>query len=116
MIRVVVCGGQDFTDQRTIDAALDAVRRRHEAFEVVAVGSSGPALIATLWAASRGLPFEQHEPMATPDGTAWEQLNRYVVDLGTDAVVAFPGRGATEHMVGVAEASGVPVWRPKPLR
>jgi len=34
-----------------------------------------------------------------------------MLELGTDAVVAFPGGNGTADMVRRAEAAGVPVWR-----
>ena len=116
MIRVIVCGGKAFADQRTIEESLDAVRRKRGDFEAVVVGSGSASLLASLWAVSRGLKHEWHEPAWGAHGArAGRIANQFALDLGADAVVAFPGPAVVDHMVEIARSAGVPVWRPKPI-
>lgn len=111
-LRVIVCGGRDFTDQRTVDDALDAVRRKRGDFVLVHGGAQGADLLAGLWAASRGVEFEAHPAAWAQHGRrAGPMRNQYMLDLGADAVVALPGGRGTADMVRRAEAAGVPVWR-----
>ena len=97
MIRVIVCGGRDFTDQRVVDNALDAVLRKHGAIALLCgrVGAevSGASLLSLLWAASRSVDAHPY-----PAGTL----------PGADAAVACTGG---DDMAACAEAAGVPVWR-----
>ncbi|MGB0731782.1 MAG: DUF2493 domain-containing protein [Miltoncostaeaceae bacterium] len=112
MIRVIVCGGRDYLDREAVDAALDAVHRKHGAFTLVHGGANGADLLAGLWAASRGVEFEVHPAAWTQHGKrAGPMRNQHMLELGTDAVVAFPGGRGTADMVSRAEKAGVPVWR-----
>jgi len=101
MIRVIVCGAPRFTNQRTVDAALDAVLSKRGPFVLVVerygVEVTGAALLALLWAASRQVDAEALDPKALS---------------GAHAAVAFPGG---EDMAERAETVGVPVWRPRVL-
>lgn len=112
MIRVIVCGGRDFTARETVDAALDAVRRKRGDFTLVHGGAQGADLLAGLWAVARGVEVEVHPAAWAQHGRRAGPLrNQYMLDLGADAVVAFPGGRGTADMVARAEAAGVPVWR-----
>jgi len=111
VIRVIVCGGRDFTDQRVVDDTLDRVHRKHGAFTLVHGGAQGADLLAALWAASRGVEAEGHPAAWAVHGrAAGPKRNQYMLELGTDAVVAFPGGRCTADMVRRARGAGVPVW------
>lgn len=116
-LRIIVCGGRDFTCQRTVDDALDAVRRKRGDFTLVHDGDHGASLLAACWAASRGIEAEAHPINVTDDHghilrcKAERMRNQYVLELGTDAVVAFSEGTSAEDMCRRAEEAGVPVWR-----
>jgi len=97
VIRVIVCAAPAFTNQRTVDDALDAVLSKRGPFVLLCgrVGAevSGASLLSLLWAASRGVEAHPYPAGPLP---------------GADAAVAFPGG---DDMAARAEAAGVPVWR-----
>ena len=112
MIRVIICGGRHCVEQEAIDGALDRVLRKHPGFTLIHGGTQGVALLASLWAASRSVATECHPAATEGDHDTNEaRRNQYMLELGTDAVVAFPGEASTADMVRRAEAAGVPVWR-----
>ena len=61
VIRLLVCGGRDFTDATRLERVLDAVHRKH-AIEVLIEGECPTAVnadkLARAWAESRGVPVD----------------------------------------------------------
>src|SRR5690348_8049554 len=110
-MRVLVCGGRDFTDQVLLEAMLD---RLHHArvFTVLIEGDArGADRMAGAWAEARGIAQEVFK--ADWDGLgakAGPIRNQQMLDQGRpDLVVAFPGAGGTEHMKRIARAAGIEV-------
>lgn len=61
VIRLLVCGGRDFTDAARLERVLDAVHRKH-AIEVLIEGECPTPVnadkLARAWAESRGVPVD----------------------------------------------------------
>jgi hypothetical protein len=110
-MRVLVCGGRDFTDRALLEAELD---RLHHArvFSVLIEGDArGADRMAGAWAEARGIAHEVFR-------ADWDELgskagpirNQQMLDEGRpDLVVAFPGRSGTDHMKRIARAAGIEV-------
>jgi hypothetical protein len=117
-MRVLVCGGREFTDVPRLWSTLDALLQQHR-FKVVIDGASddvtgpykGADYWAHQWAIARDIPTERFS-------AAWKDLgkaagpvrNRRMIDEGKpDLVVAFPGGKGTGNMVQQAMDAGIKV-------
>lgn len=111
--RIIVCGGRAFDDWERFCEAMDAVLAKGPIAVIVQGGAPGADSMAQQWALQRGIPFEQHD-------ADWKGLgrkagpirNQAMADAGADGVVAFPGGTGTAGMCRLAQAAGIPVWRP----
>ena len=111
-LRVLVCGGRDFADQRLFDERMAQVDALCWIATVVQGDARGADRMAKLWAIKmrRGL-------LSYP--ADWDQFGkragvirntRMLVDSEPDLVLAFPGGRGTAHMVQIAREAGVTVW------
>lgn len=121
-LRVLVCGGRDFTDRACIELHLNAVDRTRGVAEVITGGARGADLLAHEWANRMGVK-------ATMMVADWETHGRsagairnvrMLKETKPDMVLAFPGGKGTAHMVKIAHAANVPVLEikkqePKPV-
>lgn len=126
-LRVLVCGGRDFDCRPWLDHILDRVHRERgislliEGGQVTRRGDRliGADWMAGAWAIRRGIPHwtcyaQWHAEDGSIDRQAGPARNARMLAVGRpDAVVAFPGGRGTSGMVRMAEAAGVPVWRPR---
>lgn len=106
-MRVLVCGGRDYTDRESVWEALG----RANAEWIVQGGARGADRLAKQWAA-----FYQRKRVEYPAdwatygkaaGTIRNQ--RMLTDSRPNLVVAFPGGRVTSDMVRRARKAGVPV-------
>lgn len=112
---VIVCGGRDFDDRNYIWRGLDDF---HEGYngpiaKLVHGGAQGADSEAAEWAKRTGV-----KAVAVP--ARWKAFGKAAgprrnLDMLTthnpDCVLAFQGGRGTAHMISVAEASGVKVFR-----
>jgi hypothetical protein len=110
-MRVLVCGGRDFDDRGTLDAALDRLHQQHGFTLVIAGGARGADTLAEDWARARGVVCQVYR-------ADWEGLGRkagpirnqqMLTEGKPELVVAFPGGRGTAHMVRIAREAGVEV-------
>lgn len=109
-MRLLVCGGRDYSDVWRLTAVLDWVWI--DSFGIVEVihgGARGADSLAGEWAKRKGIPvrvfpadWKQHGRRAGPI------RNQQMLDEGRPTVVvAFPGGTGTADMVRRARAAGV---------
>lgn len=115
-MRILVCGGRDYTDEAAGFKALDALHAKR-GITLIIEGEcpyGGADLIAKRWGESRGvrvLPF--HAEWKKYGRAAGPKRNSRMLEEGRpDGVVAFPGGYGTADMASKAEAAGLKVWRP----
>lgn len=117
-MRVLVCGGRDFTDEKSAFEALDGIgatyiveggqrTRDPETGEIV----GGADFLAYRWASARDVSGCTYDADWAKHGRAAGPIrNQRMLDEGKpDLVVAFPGGRGTADMVRRAKAAGVPV-------
>ena len=112
-MRVLVCGGRDYEDRRTFDAAMDSLDPAPSV--VINGGAKGADFLAGQWAWANDVPcitveadWEQHGRGAGPI------RNQQMLDEGRpDLVLAFPGGRGPADMVRRAKAPGVRVLVPE---
>lgn len=114
-MRIIVCGGRDFTDRAAVFAALDRLHGRREVSLLIHGAARGADLLAEAWAKERevnylGMParWKKEGRPAGPQRNERMANTRPVADM----LVAFPGGSGTADMIAVAEGLGIKVWQP----
>lgn len=107
MIKVLVCGGREFTNWKIVYHVLDKLKKDHGEITVIHGAASGADTLAENWAKQAeqvyiGCPakWSQHGRSAGPI------RNMFMLDSDPDLVVAFPGGDGTAHMVKIAKEAG----------
>lgn len=112
-MRVLVCGGRDYTDSDRIWSELDRVMREapHDALTIIEGGARGTDQIAVAWCLDRSVPYDHFPANWAQEGKAAGPIrNQRMLEKGRpDLVLAFPGGRGTADMVRRATAAGVPV-------
>lgn len=119
-MRVLVCGGRDYTDSAFVDFVLDTIHARKPITLIIHGCANGADTFAGQWAEVRagdvtsfGVPadWKKHGSRAGP------VRNRLMLELGKpDLVIAFEGGAGTRDMTTAAVAAGVKVLFAERLR
>src|SRR5262249_61605551 len=111
-MRVIVCGGRNYTDAKAIYAALDLLRP-----EVVISGcQTGADTIALNWASERGVETAKYPYLVDFGRSGGPKRNQQMLEEGKpDLVLAFPGGRGTADVVRRGQGEGNPVGCPKTL-
>lgn len=113
-MRILVCGGRDYTDKDKMEEILYPICKfvlQVQEVVIVEGGAKGADRLARDWAKSWELPVETYEADWDKHGKAAgifrniDMLNKGQPDL----VIAFPGGAGTAHMVAIARKKGVKV-------
>lgn len=112
-MRVLVCGGRDFTDRDRVFRELDDLHVQKPITLVIHGGAKGADRSAEAWAMSRAVPFRRFlaDWKTLGKGAGPVRNARMLADGKPDVVVAFPGNRGTADMVRKAFAANVPVVR-----
>jgi hypothetical protein len=109
-MRVMVCGGTGFTDDARLHSMLDRMHASRAITTLIHAGAAGAETVAAGWARARNIPVvllaHLHDPASWPD------LRRRIAACGAHGLIALPGGVATEQTCRVADAVGIPVWKP----
>lgn len=112
-LRLLVCGGRDFSHRNAVFGALERVRRKRGLATVIHGGASGADELAGEWAEAEGIEVVRFPADWEREGRAAgpKRNARMIAEGRPDAVVAFPGGRGTADCVRRAEAMDIPVWR-----
>lgn len=110
-MRLLVCGGRDYSDKAALFATLDAYHAVKPIEIVIHGAARGADMLAQDWADARGVCCLQYAAKWDRDGrTAGPIRNRLMLTDGKpDFVMAFPGGRGTADMVKQAKAADVAV-------
>lgn len=110
-MRVLVCGGRDFTDKVSVWGGLQALHLKFGVTAIIEGGAKGADALAASWAIAERVPTEMFPADWKNDGrSAGPKRNQRMIDEGKpDLVVAFPGGRGTADMVRRACAAGIEV-------
>lgn len=110
-MKVLVCGGQRYSDALTLGSWLGGVQRDHGITEIIQGGATGADFLARQYADFQNIPVRTFEAEWDRLGKAAGPIrNRQMLDEGKpDIVVAFPGGNGTADMVRQAKRAGVKV-------
>lgn len=103
-LRVLVCGGRDYTDGTRLNEVLSGLNIA----EIAQGNARGADRLAAWWAASRKIPCRSYPADWSSHGKGAGPLRnaRMLRDFNPDLVVAFPGGKGTADMVKRAESAG----------
>src|SRR5262249_150522 len=112
-MRVIVCGGRNYTDARGIYAALGLLRT-----EVAISGcQTGADTIALNWASERGVETAKYPYLVDFGRSGGPKRNQQMLEEGKpDLVLAFPGGRGTADMVRRGKERGNRGGGPKTLK
>ena len=110
-MRVLVCGGRDYTDYRQLCDTLRAIHTDRPITAVIHGAARGADTCGWGWATSIGIKTEAYPANWDLHGRkAGPIRNQQMLDEGKpDLVVAFPGGRGTADMVRRAKAAGIDV-------
>lgn len=112
-MRIIVCGGRNYTDRARVNRILDRVHAERGITAIIQGTAAGADMLAAEWG-------WDHRPVLVCSYPAdWEKhgkkagaiRNQEMIDEGKpDAVIAFPGGAGTADMITRSRAAGLPVW------
>jgi YspA, cpYpsA-related SLOG family len=108
-MKVIVCGGRDYSDRAHIFSVLDAIHAQAPITILMHGNARGADSLADEWAAGK-VKTAAFTPAWEEHGRAAGPLrNQEMLDAGPDLVIAFPGGRGTADMVKRAKSVGVEV-------
>jgi len=110
-MKVLVCGGRDFTDSAWLNRALDLLNTKTPITFMVFGGAKGADQMAATWARARNIPHKVYVAQWTKYGpAAGPRRNQLMLSAEQPAlVVAFPGGAGTADMMAKARSANVRV-------
>lgn len=118
-MRVLVCGGRDFSDRELFNETLDKINKETPIVEIIHGGARGADTMSWGWVLSRngGNPGPDqkgcwvfHADWNKHGKSAGYIRNKEMLEKGKpDLVIAFPGGRGTANMVKLAKEVGTPV-------
>lgn len=104
-MRVLVCGGRDFSDREWLFRALDSL----PITQLCHGNARGADRLAGEWAHSRRVPYEAHPAAWALHGKRAGPIRncKMLNEFKPDAVIAFPGGTGTADMCDQATRAGV---------
>lgn len=113
-MRILVCGGRDYSDVTRVCNALNKAHAKSPITMLIHGAARGADNCAADWAVKRGIEVKQFPANWQEHGRAAGPMrNQAMLNFGMpDAVIAFPGGKGTADMVHRAELAGLKVWRP----
>lgn len=110
-IRVLVCGGRHFDDEKLLCNTLDHLNQMHEITCVIEGGATGADTLASQWARSRKIENIRYPANWALYGKAAGPIrNAQMLKHGLpNLVVAFPGDKGTADMVRQAQKLNITI-------
>lgn len=109
-MKLLVCGGRDYTNKVQAFAALDEVHTSFGITEIIEGGARGADRLGREWAQVRGIPYTTFPAdWETHGKSAGFIRNEEMAKSRPDGCLAFPGGAGTRHMVTTAMRYGIPV-------
>ena len=107
-MKILVCGGRNYGDVKTVAQYLD--RFRGQVTMVVQGGARGADRLARQWAESHGIHFAEVPALwSTYSRAAGGRRNSAMLILEPDLCIAFPGGPGTADMVRQCKRANVMV-------
>jgi len=113
-MKILVCGGRDYSDRKRVYQILDAVHAKFTITELIHGAARGADSLGGEWARERGIPEKAYPAQWDKHGRGAGPIrNQQMLDEGKpDGVVAFPGGNGTADMIRRSKAAGLKVYEP----
>ena len=113
-MRLLVCGGRNFTDTEAAYRILDRIHRERGIGCIIEGDARGADRIAGYWARKNRVENRKFKADWQRDGKAAGPIRnaRMLAEGKPDAVLAFPGGRGTADMISRAKDAGLTVWEP----
>lgn len=100
-MRVLVCGGRDFSDKGRVYNFLDKLNEQTTITQIIEGGATGADYLAKSWAVERGVVVRTFYADWKMYGRAAGPIrNKQMINEGDPTiVVAFPGGSGTKNMI-----------------
>lgn len=110
-MRLLVCGGRDFSDTEHAYKALDKLHRTHGIDVVIEGDARGADRIAGYWARRNRVDNLKFPADWERDGRAAGPIRnaKMLAEGKPDMVLAFPGGSGTADMMSKARAAGLAI-------
>jgi YspA, cpYpsA-related SLOG family len=110
-MRVLICGGRDFTDRDFLESILDLYHNKFKFKTLIQGGANGADYLARLWATMNEVECLQFDAHWDVHGRGAGSIrNRLMLEDGQpDFVIAFPGHTGTANMIEQARRNKTPV-------
>ena len=111
-MRVIVCGGRDYTNATHLFAWLDKFHAAFTITEIIQGGQRGADNLAKQWAQkNKILVSSEFRARWTEYGKrAGPIRNQLMLNQKPNAVIAFPGNTGTANMTSIARKAGIKVY------
>ena len=108
-MKLLVCGGRDYSDKAHLFSVLDGMHRRFIITEIIDGGASGADSLASEWAIINGIKNTRFAADWKKHGRAAGPIrNKEMIDTGRpEMVIAFSGGKGTANMIKQAESYGI---------
>lgn len=108
-MRVLVCGGRDYDDEKTVSRVLSELPR--DGLSVAQGGATGADNLALEWCRANKIPVGTYWANWKDEGRSAGPIRnrKMLADFKPDLVIAFPGGAGTAHMVSIARRAGIKV-------
>lgn len=109
-MRIIVCGGRDFTNTQFVRNVLDDIHNEEGITEIIQGGARGADRMALCWAMDTQIPYTTVNAEWDKYGKAAGPIrNQEMIKRNPDLVIAFDGGRGTESMVRIAHEYNVNV-------
>jgi hypothetical protein len=107
-MRVLVCGGRDYSDYEKVKEVLDGIRPT----EIIHGNARGADTLGGDYARSNGIECREYPADWDAYGrrAGYVRNSQMLVEGRPELVVAFPGGKGTEMMIKLAKSAGVAVY------
>lgn len=113
-MKVLVCGGRDFSDQKFVFLILNRLDKEKKITEIIEGGATGADTCARAWAKWYNVKCTTVKADWNSYGrSAGSIRNKLMADLKPQLVVAFKGGKGTANMIAVAKNKGIKVLEAK---
>ena len=112
-MRVIICGGREFSDEKRLFESLDALHGVGPVSVLIHGNVTGAGIIAERWARRNGVNVVRYPPNWETYGRRAEGIrNSFMLsDSRPDCLVLFEGGDNTRDLHTRARAAGIPIVR-----
>lgn len=110
-MRLLVCGGRDFSDKEWLNGVLDGIHQHSPVDILIEGGASGADRLARDWAWNKGIHVATVCAMWVKYGKgAGHRRNEAMMRLDPNMLIAFPGGKGTTNMLDTAYTWKANTW------